>query len=605
MELSGASVPAARGDGAEELSRVLREETDHVAQQFGSALRVLVVRVQKLGISQNQLGRRLHVTSGTLSKYVTGERVPDWDFVEAFLKQVRKITRQSLDESAYDELRALHERALFLRHPQRHDVQRITEALETSELQLAETKLRETELEQRARRLQERLDALSAEQVREREQHEAEQDKLRQELKATGARVEELRQRCADLEERLDRALERAAAAERTESAEPLVPTSPSDDREFGPDQVALLETLVEAYAQARTEEERATVYGRLRELPCYAAAAALALLDRKHPDVDARAFATAAVSGRPQPGQMRDAIIWFYRQLPMDAAKRLTRLVTLGMWLQTVPKVLESLTRTRGAETALAAVAEAACNDRGDFGSIVRITPQALYPVLAVSISDAALVREVHACEQALRKAERSSDKQAVRNARGPLVATLGILTSSPPPSAAERLLWLAPPLQDLAAEQAAAVPTGATEPLRRVAQIATHLRRMQAGQGLGDRDLAAHLLRHVVLKTKDPVAAADFLSLWEAEALHEDEGVTTADRQLVLSTILREHTLDAVIQLVTHHVALPPGSTDFVWLPERLELWQQAVDQLPALKRRPLVRALRGMPRSAAPGA
>lgn len=594
VELSGASVPAIRAEG-DELPRVLREESNQVAEQFGRALRVLVARVQQLGISQNQLGRRLHATSSAMSKYVAGERVPDWGFVEALLRAVHKITKQDLDAASYEELRELHERALFLRHPQRHDVQRIATALDTSELQLAEMKMREAELEQEVQRLQERVDALRADQGREREQHQAEQAKLRRELADTGAHIEQMQRHCADLEEQLGRAHERAATAERTESAEVLVPASVQDDREFGPDQVTLLEALAEAYAQALTEEARDAVYRQLRELPSYAGAAALALLDRRYPDLDSRAFAAAAVGRGSRPEGVRDAITWFYGHLPLTAADRLTRRVTLNLVPYNVANVMGMLTRTRGAEAALAAVTGAAFNARDDFGGIVQLIPVALYPVVARSIFDATLFREVHTREQRLHLSDRASRSSAEQS----LETILRLLTAGPPATTAARILWLNPWLQGMAVGQAAVM--WSPESLEHLARIAVHLRRLQAEQGNGDGDLAARLLGEMLSKTNDPVAVANFLSFWQFEAEREDEGVTVADRRLALSTILKSYAYGAARQLVTHNVALPPGSTHFAWRPDRLEPWQQAVDQLPFLQRRAFAPIFRNIVQSA----
>lgn len=607
VEISGAAVPATRGVSADELPRVLREETNQVAEQFGRTLRMLVAQIQELGISQNQLGRRLHATSGTMSKYLSGDRVPDWDFVEALLREVHKITQRELDDSAYEVLRELQQRALFLRHPQRHDVQRITTALDASELRLAELKMREAELKQEVENLQLRLDALRADQDREREQHQTEQNKLRRELEETASRIEQLLQELADLEEQLSRAQERAEAAERMGSAAALVPADQQDDREFGPDETSLLEALVEKYAQARTQEARDGVYGKLRKLPWYAGAAAVVLMDRQHPDVDASAFAAAALSSRPTV-EMRDAITWFYRHLLAMSADRLTRLVTLGMDIYAVPNVMEALSRTRGADAALAAVAEAACNDRDDFGRLLGLSfaypMQAvlsqLHSVLARSVSDAVLFREVHAREQALREAEQSSGKRDTAHATRRLELTLRVLMAGPPASTAARLLWLAPRFQDIAVDQATDTATAAGS-LRQLAQIAVQLRRLQGEHGIGNRDLAAHLLQRMVSQAKDPVAVANLLSMWESEAEQGSENVTGADRRLVLLTILKGHAPDVVGQLVTHNAALPPGSTDLVWKPDRLELWQQAVDQLPLLKRRTLNPVLHSITRSA----
>ncbi|UQT61989.1 hypothetical protein M4V62_43450 (plasmid) [Streptomyces durmitorensis] len=553
------------------------------------------MRVQQLGISQNQLGRRLHATSSSMSKYVSGERVPDWEFVEALLQAVHKITKQALDAASYEELRELHERALFLRHPQRHDVQRIAMALDTSELQIAEMKLREAELEQEVQRLQERLDALRADQGREREQHEAEQAKLRRELEDTGARIEQMQRQCTILEEQLGQAQERAATAERTESAEALVPASEQDDREFGPDQVTLLETLADTYAQALTEEARAEVYQQLKRLPWYAGAAALALLDRRYPHLDSRAFAAAAMGGRSEPVEVRDAITWFYRHVPLTAADRLTRRVALGLSPFILAKVMESLARTRGAEAALAAVAEAAFNVGNGIGRSLQFTPSSMFPVVARSISDATLFREVHAREQRLREADRHS----LSSARQSLETMLQVLTAGSPASTAARILWLNPRLQDMAMERA----TKGSDPesLKQLAAVAVQLRRLQAEQGVGDRDLASHLLGNMLAQTNDPVAVANLLSLWESEAEQKSEGVTVGDRLLALSMILKRHTSDAVRQLVTHNVALPPGSTHFFWRPDRFEPWQHAVDQLPVLQRRKLTPMLRSITRSA----
>lgn len=580
----------------------MRGDAAQAAENFARALRTLVQRAQQLGVSQNRLGARIHVTSGSMSKYLVGDRVPDWSVVESLLREVEKITSQSVDTTTRQQLHELQKRALFLRHPQRHEVQRISAELEASEQQLADLKAREAVLEQQVEDLRQDLADLADQRVREREQHQAEQEKLRRELDDTAARIAQKQKQCAELEEQLAQAEERAATAEQTGSAEPLVPLEMHDEREFGPDHVAMLEVLVDAYRQARTGEEINQVFGKLRELPWYAGAAALALFDSRYPEVDPSSFASAAVAGRPLP-HLLDAIAWFYRHLSTVVAERLTQLVTLGIWVQTLPDLLRSLAQARQS-LQLSAVTTAACNNRTDFSAVLNFCPHTLDSLLASHVSDSTLFREIHRREQEFRSVERKLRDPSREVNRKQLNRVLLLLMSGNPSTTASRILWLSPQLQEMALSHAAGSEMPSAASLARLAKIAAELRRHYVRQETSERDLASLLLWYAVYSIKDPVRLADLLSMWEEASEPEGGKLVLGDRSLVLSGVLKRLTPDAVGHLLTHNVALPPGSTDFAWRLDKLQLWQAAVNDLPYRQRRSLAAVMRSLTRSASAG-
>ncbi len=566
----------------EELVRSLRVEAAQVVAELARMLRALVDQVQLLGTSQNALARRIHVSSASMSRYLSGERVPDWSVVEALLDHVQRLTKQEIGDSARERLRELQQHALYLRHPQRHEVQEITAQLQASEEELAGLKIREALLEQQVAELSDRLAGLAEDQVREREEHQAERARLTRELENTSTGIGQAQQRCAELEKRLAEAEERAAAAEQQGSAEPLLGLQLHDGHVSNVDYIAVLEALVEAHAAARTGEEHARVYAQVSGLPWHGGAAALALVYNRYPEADVGGFARAALGHRAVP-ELLSGIEWLFKHVQLRQAIRIAELVTLGVYQRrTLAGALLALSEAHRAEAQFefGAVAGAACNLRDDLGFLLAESPS-LVPILADHVSDATLLRRIHGCERALRTAKR--DKRDIASARGALQRMLRLLTCSTPNLAATRILVLTPELQDMAFAEAARDARSSAASLTRLAKTAVGLRRRQQAQTAETRDLATVLLQHAVQEIESPVPVANLLSTWVNSAAEDGERLTVRDRVLVLSIMLKTSSPDDVSQLLTHTVALPPGSTTLVWNPGRADAMAGSSQQTP----------------------
>jgi transcriptional regulator with XRE-family HTH domain len=196
-------------------------------QDFAKTLRVLF---SALGMSLNRLAALLHSDPGTVSRYLSGKRVPPPDFIEGLCKAVYDA-KGSLITPQVQEL--VHEQflvALRAHNPARYEVQRLTDLLQAAAQEKRQyeitvgvleeaiasrnDKLYELELEGRQlRSAWARAEGLLEEERKHRERLQEEMDSLytevshfREQLLSAQRRAAAAEERCRELESQLDSA---------------------------------------------------------------------------------------------------------------------------------------------------------------------------------------------------------------------------------------------------------------------------------------------------------------------------------------------------------------------------------------------------------------
>jgi transcriptional regulator with XRE-family HTH domain len=196
-------------------------------REFAETLRVLF---GALGMSLNQLAAKLHSDPGTVSRYLSGKRIPPPGFIDALCKAVYDA-KGSLITLQVQEL--LHEQfliALRVHNPARYEVQRLTDLLQAAvqekrQYDITVAALEEAiasrhdkiyELELEGRQLRSawaRAEGLLEEERQQREHLQQEIDSLyaevrrfQEQLLSAQQQTAEAEERCHELEARLDAA---------------------------------------------------------------------------------------------------------------------------------------------------------------------------------------------------------------------------------------------------------------------------------------------------------------------------------------------------------------------------------------------------------------
>jgi transcriptional regulator with XRE-family HTH domain len=215
------------------------------ARDFAVTLRVLF---GALGMSLNRLAARLHSDPGTVSRYLSGKRIPPPDFIEDLCKAVYDV-KGSLITVRVQEF--VHEQflvALREHNPSRYEIQRLTDLLqvaaqEKQQHELTVTALREAiasrndkiyALELETRQLRSgwaRVEGLLEEERRQRERLQETIDSLylevihlKEQLISAQQRAVEAEDRCLELEVQLD------AAGARLQEETELLQLAPGPD---------------------------------------------------------------------------------------------------------------------------------------------------------------------------------------------------------------------------------------------------------------------------------------------------------------------------------------------------------------------------------------
>ncbi|MER5888212.1 ATP-binding protein [Streptomyces sp. NPDC001941] len=203
------------GDGFAPLSQALPPEVRALA----TTLRRLL---KGAGKSQRQFAVYHHISVSTVSRYLSGERIPDKHFLDALMKSVCKAHDTEVSAELQGDLYRLHREALLAKDPPRYREQMASDRLEDAvlrqedlELELRDLRVSADEQLRELTALESQLRMLETSAVRERGAGRAEVERHRM-------RREELENSCALLREevaRLEAAL-RAAERERDTARE-------------------------------------------------------------------------------------------------------------------------------------------------------------------------------------------------------------------------------------------------------------------------------------------------------------------------------------------------------------------------------------------------
>ncbi|MEV6385632.1 hypothetical protein AB0M31_40200 [Streptomyces sp. NPDC051773] len=198
-------VPTEDGPPPRERLAHLKDTLSPEKRAFAEDLRSVFLL---LGVSVRRYAARRHLDASTVTRYLSGERVPGWDFVAGVISDVRE-TRRSLTTEAEQALRDLH-RAALKSNRRRSDVQALQDKLEEADADARRIKTRQRALEEtlqdreaelvRIRSSQQRLEVQLEEQ---RHARRAELELWRGEYERLGDVCERLRDQVASLRREL------------------------------------------------------------------------------------------------------------------------------------------------------------------------------------------------------------------------------------------------------------------------------------------------------------------------------------------------------------------------------------------------------------------
>ncbi|MFE6049409.1 PAS domain S-box protein [Kitasatospora sp. NPDC056446] len=98
---------------------------------------------EALGISLTRLSTRVCRDKGSVSRYLSGERIAPTDFVDALLQQVAELNGNPVTDSVRAQAHQLRLEALRVRNPSHHQLDRLRESLGAAERELHRASVRE------------------------------------------------------------------------------------------------------------------------------------------------------------------------------------------------------------------------------------------------------------------------------------------------------------------------------------------------------------------------------------------------------------------------------------------------------------------------------
>ncbi|MET7566963.1 ATP/GTP-binding protein [Streptomyces sp. NPDC005492] len=217
-----------------------------------------------LGVGVRRYAARRHLDASSVTRYLSGERVPPWDFVAGVIADVREEARAPLTAEVEQALRELH-RAAQQTNRRRSEVQVLQDRLEEADAESRRIKTRQRALEET---LQDREGWLARAQARcqnfevrleeQRPAHRAELEVWRGEYRRLGNVCSDLQDEVAGLQQELARArTELIEAEERCHLLEAELEAAHALDRE-GADRIeppSLMVMLEEADRSASVPE--------------------------------------------------------------------------------------------------------------------------------------------------------------------------------------------------------------------------------------------------------------------------------------------------------------------------------------------------------------
>ncbi|MCX5216134.1 hypothetical protein OG689_44170 [Kitasatospora sp. NBC_00240] len=590
IELASAALPPARDASSEaDLRRRVREAADAAAGDLARELRRLVDGRPE---SHRYLAEAMGINSGTMSKYMNGQHVPDWTWIRQLLELTARLGSEKVTEETRTRIYAAQQRALELKHPMRYQVHTLEMTLEGAEQELRGLRSRVAELLGDLGDAQRKLEGLRAEQEQDREQQEQRVAQLLSSLDTAVARMRALREKCAGLEEQLKLA-RTAAARHSVDPDQPagIVPVEGafqggSTEAEF----LQYAQDLVSAYLRAKSREERHAIRQRTQALTPQGLAALLAVVERIDRERGNDELLQAFTSTAGVHDDCADVVTALFDLLPEIPRNRvLQHLVASTPAHKVGTLVVQLLAQANDREAEAVAGATVLRRDLpycfGGF-SVAGLN------LLAAGLTDAVLIEHLHAMERA--------EPEWMRGPVGhypriQIRSMLALTVRSTPLLAAARIELLSPDLRGEAFDVATSSSYGFDA--QHLGNLACALRRGGVrGTGKGKSDLATELLTCAAVNISDQEVLADFITHWR-QAAEDQAKPSSKDLALLLSEVLRSGSSQRVRQLLTHAIALPPGSTSLNWHEGRVQWWLEAARELGFTQRRVLLPILGDM--------
>ncbi|MFF4324589.1 hypothetical protein [Streptomyces sp. NPDC001568] len=254
----------------------LKEELPEPVKAFASELRVLFQGLPDTSL--RSYASRHNLDASTVSRYLSGERIPQWRFVVRLLEQNATARHSDIQDGVLEHLRTLYDAAAkFIRSGK--DVHLLRDAFAAAEAEREAARVHEKVLIEALRRREERICELTGRLVLEQAQHQ--QDRLAhkseleardQEIHSLRATVTQLRSEIALLNTRLAQARSRIAEAEQhTEDVEEALTKAEetyerSPEAQNPPGTIAVLDPAPPS-PPARTAEQMQTLQAGLRAI--------------------------------------------------------------------------------------------------------------------------------------------------------------------------------------------------------------------------------------------------------------------------------------------------------------------------------------------------
>ncbi|MFF4712234.1 hypothetical protein ACFY2V_12655 [Streptomyces eurythermus] len=227
--------------------RPISDDVPPEAAQLAEQLRGIF---SSLNITMRRYAARTHRNAGAVSRYLSGTRVPPWDFVTELLAEVARTRGTPIKTDVVDLLRKNHRHALQASSKRLHEVQQLQDQLEEADLRVRQSEIHQQVLmeglqlrERRIAQLEVKQAEITARWQEERndlgqhlaaitQRHESateelarlklEVEQLRADLTLAQEATEQAEDKCRELEEKLVLAEERAQAGEEAREASAL-----------------------------------------------------------------------------------------------------------------------------------------------------------------------------------------------------------------------------------------------------------------------------------------------------------------------------------------------------------------------------------------------
>ncbi|MFD8050155.1 ATP-binding protein [Streptomyces chartreusis] len=225
--------------------------SDQLRPEIGELARVLRRLLKLSGKSQRQFAVTYRISVSSVSRYLSGERIPDKHFLDGLMKSACKANGTEVSADLQAEIYQRHRDALLADNPERFREQMASDRLEEAVLREEELQLESRELHRAVQGYQQQLRALES-QLREiKAAQRQDQGSRRADIERRRTRREELEEECARLRDEVARLEQALKDAERERD------TARLRCQELEAELVAANEAAERADLERRAREER------------------------------------------------------------------------------------------------------------------------------------------------------------------------------------------------------------------------------------------------------------------------------------------------------------------------------------------------------------